>query len=399
MGFGDSYNAERRGYVPPLQALFSSAMSAEQGPVLVSDVVASIDAVVPLAKAAGWDPVGLQLGDDSSPVRSIAVCHEVTAEVVDMAIEANTDVVVSYHPLLFSPTNRIVAGRSASGRAAALLRRGVSLVVVHTAFDVAPGGAADALADALGLATVEPIGPSYGPETVKLVTFVPEASMARVVAAMAAQGAGAIGHYSKAAFTVSGRGSFTAGAHADPTIGDAGTHTTASEERIEMVAPAAMVDRVVAALVAAHPYEEAPYDIYEHRGNAGFIGRRGQVAPATTLQRFAEHAAEALGCEPRLAGDPHRTVDTAAVIPGSGRSFVHLAGSNDVVVTGDIGHHDAQAALERGQAIVDPGHAPSERPGVARLYSLIEQIATSAGVEVLDLTTVDPNPWSDTWRR
>jgi len=375
-------------------------MPAHPRPVSVADVVSAVDARVPFSKAGGWDPVGLQLGDPAASVESVAVCHEVTRHIVDMVNAENIDLLVSYHPLLFAPTTRIVSGRGPAGRAADLLRHQVSLLVVHTAFDVAPGGVADALADALGLGDVTAFGPSYGTDTVKVVTFVPQEERDTVVAAMAAAGAGTIGHYRDAAFTVVGEGSFTASAAATPVVGEPGQHTTSSEIRVEMVASARSVDRVVGALVAAHPYEEPAYDVFDHRGNAGFIGRRGTMSTPIDLGRFGAFVADQLDAAPRIAGDPSRPVSGVSVIPGSGRSHLSAAEPTDVIVTGDIGHHDARAATDRGQAIVDPGHAPTERPGVARLYSLVHEVATAFGqVVVHDLTKTDSDPWSHAWRR
>jgi dinuclear metal center YbgI/SA1388 family protein len=108
--------------------------------------------------AADWDPVGLQLGDPAAEVERAAVCHEVTEEVVS-ALEADpVDLLVTYHPLLFDPINRVLAGRSAEARAYRLLRADVNLLVVHTDFDAAPGGTADALAAKLQLRDITPFG-------------------------------------------------------------------------------------------------------------------------------------------------------------------------------------------------------------------------------------------------
>jgi dinuclear metal center YbgI/SA1388 family protein len=88
----------------------------------------------------------------------VAVCHEVTEEVI-AAVEASpVDLVVTYHPLLFDPVNRIVGGRSPAARALRLMRAGASLIVIHTDFDGAPGGTADSLASALRLHDVAPFG-------------------------------------------------------------------------------------------------------------------------------------------------------------------------------------------------------------------------------------------------
>lgn len=105
-----------------------------------------------------WDPVGLQLGDPSSPADRVAVCHEVTEDVLAKIEDRPVDLLVSYHPLLFRPTNRLLAGRSAGARSYRLIRAGVSLLITHTDFDAAPGGTADALAGFFDLTDVQPFG-------------------------------------------------------------------------------------------------------------------------------------------------------------------------------------------------------------------------------------------------
>lgn len=105
-----------------------------------------------------WDPAGLQLGDPDAPVSTVGVCHEVTEEVVARMEESPVDLLVSYHPLLFAPTTRLLGGRSAGGRSYRLIRAGVDLLITHTDFDSAPGGTADALAAFFDLRDVRPFG-------------------------------------------------------------------------------------------------------------------------------------------------------------------------------------------------------------------------------------------------
>lgn len=108
--------------------------------------------------AAVWDPVGLQLGDPGATVETVAVCHEVTEDVVSLLEESPVDLLVTYHPLLFTPVNRLVSGRSAQARAYRLIRAGVGVLVTHTDFDMAKGGAADALAKVYDLLAVTGFG-------------------------------------------------------------------------------------------------------------------------------------------------------------------------------------------------------------------------------------------------
>ena len=246
----------------------------------------ALDERIPPSKAASWDKVGLQVGDRGTTCDKVGVCHEVTNAVVGAAVEAGVDLLVAYHPLLFDPVTALVAGASPSGRAYALARAGIALHIVHTAWDVAPGGGADSLAEALALENLTSFGPEWGSETVKVVTFVPTENVDAVADALAGAGAGSVGHYTGAHFRVEGEGRFTPGPHADPTIGVPGVPESVPETRLEMIASKRVLGAVVTALVEAHPYEEPAYDIVAVSANAGFIGRRGSRTAPHPLDDF-----------------------------------------------------------------------------------------------------------------
>ena len=358
----------------------------------VRDVLERINASAPFAKAAEWYPVGLQIGDPERSVQRVAVAHEVSAAVLDRVEADRVDLLVVYRPLLFAKVDRLVSGPGAAGRAYRVARSGVALAVVHTAFDVVPGGTADALAVSLGLVRVEGFGPLWGTPTVKVVVFVPEAAADRVADAMAVAGAGRIGGYSACSFRSAGIGAFLAPPGASPATGEPGAFNQEPEVRLEMIAPASSVALVVAALVEAHPYEEPAYDVIDVRSNAGFVGRIGQVETTVPLRAFAQLVEERLAGTVRVAGDLTRDVGTVAVVPGSGSSFIdQAAGRADVIVTGDVSHHRAVGALERGIAVVDPGHTPTERPGLGALYAVVAH----GDFDTVDLTAIDPNPWKE----
>ncbi len=355
-------------------------------------MVAALARRAPPGRAAEWDPVGLQLGDPAAPAKLVGLCHEVTAEVV-AAVEADrVDLLVAYHPLLFRPTRSLVAGPGAEGRAWRLARRDVALAVVHTGFDVAPGGAADALAAALELLEPRGFAPLFGAESLKVITFLPADDAERVLDAVVAAGAGRIGDYTHCSWRTGGLGTFHAGAETDPAVGRAGEMNRESEVRLEFVAPVACEAAVVAALCAAHPYEEPAYDVIRRRPEAGMLGRIGAVEPGTTLGELCERVVATLGAGAlRVAGDPGRELEQVAVLPGSGAD--HLPGAAqagaDAVVTGDVGHHAARDATDRGLAVIDAGHAPTERPG---LRALLAGLAAD-GIAVKNLLDLDADPW------
>jgi dinuclear metal center YbgI/SA1388 family protein len=356
----------------------------------VSDILTALDRAVPDAASSSWDPSGLQVGDPAAEVSGVGVCHEVTEEVVAAAESERPDLLVTYHPLLFQPTNRLVAGSNPAGRALRLARAGITLAVVHTSFDAAPGGTADALAAGLGLADVRPFGPAGPAASVKVVTFVPADAVETVTLAMSAVGAGRIGNYSGCSFRISGTGAFDAGEGSAPTAGGRGENRV-EEVRVEMLAPVGAVGEVTAALVTAHPYEEPAYDVYETVSNGRFIGRIGSFEGA--MADLVATVTTVLGSEGLRVSAVAEQIGTVAVLPGSGSSFTGAAraAGADVLVTGDVDHHRVIEANDRGLSIIDPGHGPTERPGMAALVNAVRSAAGST--PVLDLTGYDPTPW------
>jgi dinuclear metal center YbgI/SA1388 family protein len=312
---------------------------------------------------------------------------------VDALEREPADLLIAYHPLLFRPVRALVAGATPAGRALRLNRCGVALAIAHTSFDVASGGAADALAESLGLDDVSGFAPLHPPEGRKLATFVPAADADRVLDALAAAGAGRIGGYSHCSFRAEGLGTFFASEASHPATGERGRLNREPEVRLEVAVPAEREDDVLAALRRAHPYEEPAYDVYRRRSEAGLLGRIGRPEPGTRLDALAERVAEALGAAGlRVAGERHRRLERVAVLPGSGGAYLEQAAAAgaDAVVTGDIDHHRARAALDRGLCLIDPGHAATERPGLSRLLVWIAAL----GVELRSLLELDPDPWS-----
>jgi hypothetical protein len=96
-----------------------------------------------------------------------------------------------------------------------------------------------------------------------LVVFVPAAALDAVRDAVFAAGAGRIGAYERCSWYTEGTGTFFGGEATDPAIGRAGVEERVSELRLETVFPAERHDDIVAALRAAHPYEEPAFDVYE----------------------------------------------------------------------------------------------------------------------------------------
>jgi hypothetical protein len=97
----------------------------------------------------------------------------------------------------------------------------------------------------------------------KLVVFVPESALDTVRDALFEAGAGRIGDYERCSWYTAGTGTFLGGEATDPSIGERGREERVPELRLETVFPAERQGEIVAALRAAHPYEEPAFDVYE----------------------------------------------------------------------------------------------------------------------------------------
>ncbi len=89
------------------------------------------------------------------------------------------------------------------------------------------------------------------------------------------------------------------------------------------------------------------------------IGRIGQLEKAVSLRQCCEDVKRAFHLESvRVFGNPDRTVERIAICPGSGKSVIGeaLKKQADVLITGDIGHHEGIDAAAQGMAVIDAGH-------------------------------------------
>jgi dinuclear metal center YbgI/SA1388 family protein len=369
----------------------------------VGDVLGVLDAWFDPAWAEPWDAVGLVCGDRSEPVTRLLLAVDAVPATVAEAAAAGAQLLVTHHPLLLSGVHGVPADDPKGALVHRLIRAGVAHFVAHTNADVADPGVSDALGQRLGLRGLRPLDGQAERPLDKLVVFVPHAHAQRLIDALAAAGAGALGDYDRCAWTAEGAGTFRPLPGAHPAVGSVGAIEQVAETRVEMVVPPARRAAVIAALRRAHPYEEPAFDLLaqapvpSRRGT----GRVGELAEPMPLREFVRHAAAALPATAagvRAAGDPDRPVRTVAVCGGSGGSMAgHArAAGADAYLTADLKHHPVvEAVTERagtGPALVDAAHWATEAPWLDVLAArLRERFGTT--VEVL-VSRTRTDPWT-----
>ncbi|MFF1823232.1 Nif3-like dinuclear metal center hexameric protein [Kribbella sp. NPDC058245] len=376
----------------------------------LADVIAVLDRLYDPSWAESWDAVGLVTGDPDQPVRRVLFAVDPMREVVDEAIAGEFDLLVTHHPLLLKGVNSVAATTPKGRVIHDLIRSNTALHVCHTNADNANPGVSDALAAALGLQDTRPLNPMPADPLDKIVVFVPQEQAEHVLDALAAAGAGQLaaspspgGNYDRAAFTSSGEETFRPLEGATPAIGRVGHVSRVPATRLEMILPRHKRRAVVAAMKAAHPYEEPAYDVYElaslpsERGG----GRVGVLAEPLPLKQFAQLVADNLPKTQhgvRVAGDPDRLITSVAVVGGAGDSeFAKVrAAGVDAYVTADLRHHPATEAQAYGDpALVDVAHWASEWPWLQDADRLLrENLAAQGSTVDTHISTLVTDAWT-----
>ncbi len=352
----------------------AATKTATRKKATVNDLCQAMDNIAPPGLAQSWDNVGLILGDPHNQLKRVLLCIDLTTPVLKEAVRLRVGAILAYHPPIFKPLSRLVAG---SADMASLVwecaRSHIAIYATHTALDAAEGGANDVLAAMCGLKVSEPLEymDQPGHSQCKVVTFVPAGAVQLVANAVFAAGAGHIGDYSHCSFRTPGQGSFFGHESTTPSVGKRGRDETVNETRLEFVTPQHKLPRVITAMLQSHPYEEPAFDIYPLQPTpVKGIGRVGTLPQPTTLGKLASKLKRIVSANcVQIVGNTSQPVKRIIVVVGAAGSlpFKTTLGKRDAVITGEIRHHDALAFDRIGCGAIALNHWTSERPILAPL--------------------------------
>lgn len=364
----------------------------------VSSFVQAMEHIAPVHLAQGWDNVGLLAGDLSSAARRILLCIDLTQPVVDEAVRRKTDLVLAYHPPIFKPITSVCS--QAKGTESVVyqcIRRGIAIYSTHTALDAAEGGTNDVLAEACGVRDAQPLAfvGDASPPKIKLVVFVPPDAVEDVSQAMFDRGAGKIGDYTQCSYRLQGEGTFFGGESTKPAVGRRRQFERIRETRLETIVRTDDLPEVLEAMRRAHPFEEPAYDVYRlEPAQTKGIGRHGPLAKPVTLKTLARRLQRFTGGgSVQTVGSGEAIIKRAVVVAGAAGQlpFALPLAAEDVVVTGEMRHHDALTIDRLGCHAIALGHWASERPVLAALARRLQD--ELPGV-VVHCSEADRDPFS-----
>ena len=125
----------------------------------VRELYTFLNEKIPPSLSCSWDNDGLMCcANAGAGVKKVLGALDITATVVKTAIDGGYDVIISHHPLIFSPLRALNPNDHVAKKVIDLLRAGVTAMSFHTRLDAVQGGVNDLLANALGLENVAPFG-------------------------------------------------------------------------------------------------------------------------------------------------------------------------------------------------------------------------------------------------
>ena len=105
--------------------------------------------------ALDWDKTGLRVGNIQKDIRKILITLDLTDSVIQEAIRAKADLLLSHHPLLMEPIDSFLDSNSLGSKLLEIIKNSMAVYTAHTNYDIMPEGLNAIFAKKLGLAGIK----------------------------------------------------------------------------------------------------------------------------------------------------------------------------------------------------------------------------------------------------
>ena len=330
----------------------------------IKEIVTLLEELAPLAYAEDFDNVGLLVGDSNTLVTGILVCHDALESVIEEAIVKKCNLVVCFHPILFSGLKKITGKNYVERAVIKAIKNDIAIYAIHTALDNHKNGVNKIFCNALGLINTKVLIPK--PNFIqKLITYTIPENVEKLRNSLFDAGAGKIGNYEDCSFTSQGIGTYMGNENSNPEIGERFEFVEAQEIKIEVTFEKHLQNKILKALFSNHVYEEVAYEIFDLQNthqNIG-LGMIGELKTPMNESEFLMFVKDKMICGGiRHSAFLGKSITKVAVLGGSGSYAIKNAiqANADVFLTADLKYHNFYEA-ENQIVLADIGHFESER--------------------------------------
>ncbi|GEC71701.1 dinuclear metal center protein, YbgI/SA1388 family [Flavobacterium flevense] len=332
--------------------------------IKIKEILSLLEEMAPLAYAEDFDNVGLLVGDPKTEATGVLVCHDALESVIDEAIDKKCNLVVCFHPILFSGLKKITGKNYVERSIIKAIKNDIAIYAVHTALDNHQYGVNKIFCDALGLSNTKILIPKQN-FIRKLITYTIPENAAKLRNALFEAGAGNIGNYEDCSFNSPGIGTYMGNENSNPEIGERFEFVENEEIKIEVTFEKYLESKILKALFKNHVYEEVAYEIYDLQNShqnigLGMTGEFENPMPEKEFLLFVKDKMQAEGI--RHSAFLGKSIKKVAVLGGSGSYAIKNAiqSGADAFLTADLKYHQFYEA-ENQLLLADIGHFESER--------------------------------------
>lgn len=330
----------------------------------IKEILSLLEEIAPLSYAEDFDNVGLLVGNQELELTGVLVCHDALETVVEEAITKNCNLIVCFHPILFSGLKKITGKNHVEKAIIKAIKNDIAIYAVHTALDNHQKGVNKIFCDALGLKNTKILIPKQN-FIRKLVTYTIPENANQVRNALFEAGAGSIGNYENCSFNSEGTGTYKGNENSNPVIGTAGELTETTEIKLEVTFEKYLESKILQALFQNHVYEEVAYEIYDLQNShqnigMGMIGELDNAMDEKDFLEFVKEKIDAKGI--RHSAFLNQKIKKVAVLGGAGSFAIKnaISAGADAFLTADLKYHQFYEA-ENKILLADVGHFESER--------------------------------------
>lgn len=330
----------------------------------VQEITQIIEEIAPLSYAEDFDNVGLLVGNPTQKVTGVLVTLDTLEEVVEEAIDKNCNLIISFHPIIFSGLKKLTGKNYVEHVVIKAIQHNIAIYATHTALDNSMVGVNAKICEVLGIQNPKMLIPKT--QTIhKLTTYMPLKDAEIVRLALFEAGAGTIGNYENCSFNMDGFGTYKANENANPTIGKKGIVHQENETYLSVIFEKHKEQAVLKALFKSHPYEEVAYEVItlnnqNQQIGLGMIGELSEEINELDLLQSIKQKMKAEGI--RYSKFLGKKIKKVAVLGGSGSFAIKHAikAGADAFVTSDLKYHEFYRA-ENKILLIDTGHFESEQ--------------------------------------
>ena len=356
----------------------------------IKDILAVLERLAPPNYQESYDNSGLIVGEYDTEISGVLISLDCTESIIDEAIKVGCNLVVAHHPIVFKGLKRFNNSNYVEKTIIKAIKNDIAIYAIHTNLDNVVGGVNFHIAERLGLENIKILAPKKQ-ILKKLVTFCPKNATEDVLTALAQAGAGQIGDYADCSFVSEGIGRFMPLEGTKPFIGEINTLEKVEENKIEVIFPSALENKVMRALREAHPYEEVSYDIFllENSNQEVGAGAIGTLKNPIEEKVFLEYLKEKMQVNViKHTAFLKKPIQTVAVCGGAGIFLLGaaMAQKADIFITADVKYHEF-FDTENRIVLADIGHYESEIFTKDLIFKVLSEKFSNIALKISEVNT------------